>query len=600
MHEDKDKSELNEQELDSTTAEPRGGSEAGRVAEPTDGADAPVAFWADEDPDALPEVVRRKLEAHLESETASQTTPAMDARGNRSQEQPPANAPLEGAAPQTVNAQRSEESNEAENAASSQAASPEAVKRETAGSTSETPGSQPSFPAAAATLPQLPPYEETQEVGGGAYAGPRSFFRRLMSFLGWLVVLALFAAIGFAAIYYRYASDRLYNIQFDTNRTVILNVSRGDRLSNIIEKMRAEGLLGSYLGIDDAYLIKYLAWINENSHKIKTGVYRLNSSMSLSEIYEKLIAGSQDFKITIPEGKTAKETAAIIKRKLDGFDEKRFLELVHSPEFIAKLGLSVPSLEGYLYPDTYFFAPGMKEEDIIRTMVENFIKRAETSLSNIGRTETSVSLSFHEHVIIASLIEREARVDAERPLIASVIFNRLKKGMKLDIDATINYALGDWGKRLSLDDLKTSSPYNTYLHKGLPPGPICNPQMSSLIATFRPAQTNYLFYVYKGDGTHAFAETYEEHLANIRLYRRSGATGRSIPSGAGATEQSGPIVATETTGTLTAYEGNRETPDEQVGAKESNEESKRESPRSGTEQRRQGSSRRTRGSGSRR
>jgi hypothetical protein len=123
--------------------------------------------------------------------------------------------------------------------------------------------------------------------------------------------------------------------------------------------------------------------------------------------------------------------------------------------------------------------------------------------------------------------------------------------------------------------------------------------MSSLIATFRPAQTNYLFYVYKGDGTHAFAETYEEHLANIRLYRRSGATARSIPSGAGATEQS-PIVATETTGTLTAHEGSRETSDEQVGAKESNEESKGESPRSGSEQRRQGSSRRTRPSGSRR
>ncbi len=371
----------------------------------------------------------------------------------------------------------------------------------------------------------LPHYEETQECLAARDGSevPTTFLGRIVNFVSWLILIVFFAGLVVALLYYRYAADRLYNIQFDENRTIVLTVAPGDRLANIIEKMRAEGLLRSYMGIDDAYLMRYLAWINENSHKIKSGVYRLNSSMSLKEIYDKLIAGSQDFKVTIPEGKTARETAAIIKRKLEKFSEERFLELVNDPEFISKLGLKVPSLEGYLYPDTYFFAPSTKEEDIVRMMVENFIKRAEASLKTIEKTEPEDKLSFHEHVIIASLIEREARLDAERPLIASVIFNRLKKGMKLEIDATVNYALGEWGKKLTYDDLKTSSSYNTYLHAGLPPGPICNPRIESLIATFQPEKTDYLFYVYKGDGTHAFAKTYEEHLANIKLYRKGAA-----------------------------------------------------------------------------
>jgi UPF0755 protein len=506
------------------TSEPQPGAKVPASPEPDETAELPVAFWQDEDPNIVPPVA---MEQNRDRAFGHEPEP-----NQREASSPPITSV---AAENASAAQLGDNKNGANGPASFQPSevsfgavappvqetSPPPTAQEEAVASG---GTSPTFPSVAHRI--LPPCEETQEVPASKQRRKRSFFGQLVNLFWWLIVASVFALIIFTALYYRYASDRLYNIQFDTNQTVVLTVAPGERLSHIIEKLRAEGLLGSYLGVDDGILLKYLAWLNNNSNKIKSGVYRLNSSMSLSQIYDKLIEGSQDFKVTIPEGKTAKETAVIISRKLDSFSQEKFLALVHDPDFIAKLGLSVPSLEGYLYPDTYFFAPGMKEEDIIRMMVENFIKRAEASLANIERTETSDTLSFHEHVIMASLIEREARLDTERPLIASVIFNRLKKGMKLEIDAAVNYALGDWGKRLTYADLQTSSAYNTYLHKGLPPGPICNPHISSLIATFQPARTNYLYYVYKGDGSHAFAETYEEHLANIRLYRRSSSNAR--------------------------------------------------------------------------
>jgi UPF0755 protein len=368
-------------------------------------------------------------------------------------------------------------------------------------------------------LPDLPP-EDTKELprgGSRRRRNKRSAVGVLFNIFSWLVLVAFFLAIGLALVYYRYGSDRLYNNQFESSRTVILTVNPGDRLSHILARMRDERLLSSYMAIDDAYLMRYLAWINDNSSKIKSGAYKLNASMSLSEIYNRLIEGSQDFKVTIPEGKTVREVAAIVKKKNDAFDEERFIELTRDPAFIGQLGLQVPSLEGYLYPSTYFFGPGMKEEDLVKMMVKTFKETVQAGFEGVTKSD---DLSFHDHVVMASLIEREARKESDRPLIASVIFNRLKKDMKLDIDATVNYALNEWSRPLTFEDLKIEHPYNTYLRKGLPPGPICNPQISSLLATFRPEKSEYLYYVYKGDDTHAFARTYEEHLANIRLYRK--------------------------------------------------------------------------------
>jgi UPF0755 protein len=367
-------------------------------------------------------------------------------------------------------------------------------------------------------LPSIPA-EDTEAIVGRREHGRRGMFWLLFTFVIWGALLFIFISVTASLIYYKYATQRLFDkSEMESGREFVLTINPGDRFSTIVESLRNEHIINTYMGIDDKYLMRYLAWSNENSNLIKAGAYKLNTAMSLDEIYEKLIKGSQDFRITIPEGKTADEIAAIIRKKNDSFDGEEFVRLTKDPSFISRIGLNVPSLEGYLYPSTYFFGPGMKEQDLIRTMVKTFRETIEPKLSDVVKKD---DLTFHQHIIMASLIEREARIDSDRPIIASVIFNRLKKEMPLQVDASVHFALQNWSRPLTYADLKIDSPYNTYRNKGLPPGPICNPRAASILATYQPADTDYLYYVYKGDGSHAFAKTFEEHKANVRLYRKA-------------------------------------------------------------------------------
>ena len=386
----------------------------------------------------------------------------------------------------------------------------------------ETPPAPETFFPIPEEVPPPSRHEDTAEIvhrrrrkrprtGGG---GPLA---TLLNLLLWGVLILFLLLLGTAALYGKYARDRLYGEQPEIDRTFIVTVNPGDRLPEIIDSLREKRLLRSYMGVDDAYLLKFLARINENSHQIKAGIYKFNSTMGLNDIYEKLVKGSQDFKITIPEGKTVAETADILKSKIEDFDTGRFVDLAQNPAFIKSLKLEIPSLEGYLMPSTYFFGPAMREEELMRKMVEAFEVAVKETLAGVANDE----YTFQEHLIMASLIEREARLDEDRPIIASVILNRLKKGMPLQIDASVHYALKDWSRPLTYADLKTDSPYNTYQNKGLPPGPICNPRMASLKATYETPPTDYLFYVLKGDGKHAFAATAAEHEKNVQFYRKS-------------------------------------------------------------------------------
>jgi len=367
-------------------------------------------------------------------------------------------------------------------------------------------------------VPPSPP-EDTDETeistsGGTRPPGPVKLLARRMMWL----VLGVFAIAGFSVLlaifmYLRYAKNRMYYPQ-EQSRMVTLAVRPGDGFRTVLDRMHKEQLLGDYMGIDDRYLMRFLAYSYENSNKLKPGIYQVNSRLSLKDIYDKLIEGSKDFKVTIPEGQTALEVAQNMKRRYNTFDVNHFMELINSPAYAKQLGIDAPTLEGYLYPSTYYFGPGMKEEELIKLMVGTFKTKVQETL---GDMSTSDGVTFHGHVIIASLIEREARMDEDRPLIASVIFNRLNRGIPLQIDATVNYALKDW-RRLNYTDYKVDSPYNTYTHKGLPPGPIASPRIESLEATFNVPETKYLYYVYKGDGHHAFAETYAQHMANVGRY----------------------------------------------------------------------------------
>lgn len=377
------------------------------------------------------------------------------------------------------------------------------------------------------------PPDETEDfplqqvvITGGSGGGGGTVFLRLF---GRLVILGLalmgFALVGIVAMYLWYAKQRIYDDNTGSGRSVVVTITPGENFRSVINEMSKDGLLKSFIGLDDRYLMRYLAYFYEDSDKIKPGVYRFDQGQNLDDVYRKLVAGSKDYRITVPEGKTALEVGQLVAKQYSTFDAAYFNQLIEDPVFIKSVGIDAPSLEGYLYPSTYYFGPGMKEEELVKLMVSTFHKKMEGIQDKI----TTDGLTLQEHIIMASLIEREARVDEDRPLIASVIFNRLDRDMPLQIDATVNFALDNW-RRLNYSDYETSHPYNTYKIKGLPPGPITSPRAESILATYTAPETNYLYYVHKGDGHHAFAETYAQHQANVGRYIRE----RNIPGMASA------------------------------------------------------------------
>jgi len=225
--------------------------------------------------------------------------------------------------------------------------------------------------------------------------------------------------------------------------------------------------------------------------------------------------------VTIPEGFTIAQIAQRLAQV--GLDEEQRLRTAATAPAIEKaLQLELPdglrSAEGYLFPETYNFALGTTADQVVARMVEEFETRFVKGPWQAVPAEARWG-SLHEVVTLASLVEEEAQIESERPLIAGVLRNRLQRGMRLECDATVLYALGEHRARLTRKDLQVDSPYNTYRHTGLPPGPIYNPGLACLQAALTPAQTEYLFYAARGDAGHISSRTYEQHLAAIGTVR---------------------------------------------------------------------------------
>lgn len=275
-------------------------------------------------------------------------------------------------------------------------------------------------------------------------------------------------------------------------------VMEGEGTRAIVDDLKKSGL------IRDAIVFFLLLKKTGIDGKIQAGQFLLNPAMSADEIMQKLQVGKFDVSITIPEGKRAQEIADIFKNNLPQYDETWRDELNRN--------------EGYLFPDTYLFPRSAGMQQIITIMKNNFEKKYAEITNN-------TKLSKNDIVTIASLIEREAKHSEDRQLVSSVIHNRLNLGMKLDIDATVQYILGFdrieqtwWKKELTSDDLKIDSSYNTYRNSGLPPGPIASPGLASLMAAANPAQTDFIYYISDKQGNNHYARTLEEHNANIRKY----------------------------------------------------------------------------------
>jgi len=295
-------------------------------------------------------------------------------------------------------------------------------------------------------------------------------------------------------------------------RRVVL-VQRGQSLMSVAEEMKRVGLLHSTVGFH------VLARLMRLDRSIKAGQYSFRLGTTVPELLRLYSRGMSGMNlVTIPEGLTESEVSLLLSNHL-GVPVTAFDSLAHSRVFLDSLGITAPSIEGYLAPDTYEFLPGTAPEVAFRNMVHR--TQAVLDQAAAGRDSLPLGLSLHQLLILASIVEAEAQHDDERPRIARVYLNRLQKGMRLQADPTVGYALGRGPRvRLYLRDLTTTSPYNTYLHEGLPPGPICNPGRASIVAVMDPTDgVHDLYFVARGEGRHLFAETYAQHLANIRMVR---------------------------------------------------------------------------------
>jgi UPF0755 protein len=289
-----------------------------------------------------------------------------------------------------------------------------------------------------------------------------------------------------------------------------LTILPGQSLKAIAEHLENHSIISNKL-----YFSIYTK-IKKAGKKLQAGEYVLSGSKSPEEILDILVSGKVKlYRVTLPEGVTIKEIAGLIEK--EGFcDTKKFTALCQSPDLIKKLEIHAGSLEGYLFPDTYFFSRQNTCEDIIIAMTGRFKSVFKETWQK--RTK-ELGFSIHEILTLASIIEKETGAGAERPLISSVFHNRLKQNMRLESDPTVIYGIEDFDGNIKKTHLQTRTEYNTYQITGLPPGPIANPGALSIEAALFPDQTPYFFFVSKKDGTHYFSTTYAEHRRAVLKYQ---------------------------------------------------------------------------------
>ncbi len=264
-----------------------------------------------------------------------------------------------------------------------------------------------------------------------------------------------------------------------------------------------------------------LAVLRGDTGRIQAGDYALTGKVTPSALLDDLVSGKGAFAaITVPEGLAVQEIAARVEEQGLG-NAAEFLRLARDPAFIASLKLPfpprAPSLEGYIFPETYFIHRAAGEAALLTVMVREFKKRAAALLMERA---SSVRMNPYDALILASIIEKETGVDAERPLVSAVFHNRLKARIRLGSDPTVIYGIAQFNGNLTRVHLKTPGPYNTYVNFGLPPTPITSPGMASLRAAVEPAKADYLYFVSKGNGTHYFSNDYSAHEKAVDRYQR--------------------------------------------------------------------------------
>ena len=348
--------------------------------------------------------------------------------------------------------------------------------------------------------------------------------------LGWaLAIVICLAALAAAAWFVLRTPDSVFE-DGDIPRVeafasdgepVLYTVEEGASAKSIGAGLEAEGIIRS------GRLFEVLVGLRGVSNALEAGEYEFERGLPAIEAVDRIAAGrTASRRITIREGLRNEEIAELLEARgivpADAF-MAALVKANYNEPFLASL--QGDSLQGYLFPAGYEFSRSATAEDVVAAMLRAFQTNVVDELQLEGQ-----DLTLEEVITLASIVEREAATAEERPIIASVFLNRLRAGIPLQADPTVQFAVaadaasveefGWWKRGLTFDDLKIEHPYNTYVHGGLPPGPIANPGLDSVLAVVRPAQTEYLFFVAKDDGTHVFAETLEEHERNVDMYQR--------------------------------------------------------------------------------
>lgn len=288
-------------------------------------------------------------------------------------------------------------------------------------------------------------------------------------------------------------------------------IPRGAGVETIAGILKADGL------VESPTLFVLAARVLGHDRNLKAGRYTIPVGASIYRILRQLSSGmgKQDM-VTVQEGLRVEEVARILATQAK-VDPSRFLALTRDSAYAASLGVPADRLEGYLYPDTYPFYPLLSAEEVARVMVERALRVFEEEMGLPGARQ---GLTMHQLVTLASMVEAETAMSSERPRIAAVFYNRLKRGMMLQSDPTVMYALGIYKNRVYYSDLNVKSPYNTYRHRGIPPGPIDSPGRAAIHAVLFPLpDSTELYFVARGDGTHIFTRTWAEHVAAVAHVR---------------------------------------------------------------------------------
>lgn len=323
--------------------------------------------------------------------------------------------------------------------------------------------------------------------------------------------------IGAAYLYINnYVEEGLKAVDINDKTPITVEIPSGSTTNDIAQILHENNL------ISNIRVFKYHAERTGSDAKLKAGTYVLSRNMNVDELLNTLIKGGKSgntYNITVIEGLTKEEMAQALADQT-GLSYDKFIELMEAPEIFKDdfeffKDSSLTNLQGYLMPDTYNVYADSREEDIIRVLLRGFDKFYREEIKpRMGKT----SLTFDQVINLASIVEKEALLDDERDEVAKVFLNRLEINMKLQSCATVNYAHGVWKERLTYEDIEIDSPYNTYIVEGLPPTPINSPGKVSILAVLEPADVDYLYFVAKGDGSHYFSNTYDEHIDAANEY----------------------------------------------------------------------------------